>query len=261
MKLVRVLLAVPTAVLLLAFPQSAWADESVEVSLTDVNGTGAGGTATFTATANGDLTVVIRSTGLTPNAPHAQHLHASFMGGMFHCPDRASDADGDGVVSTEEGLPGYGDIAISLTTTGDTSKASGLALDRMPKADSQGVLTYQRTIPAAELPEGTAQHLADLHVVQHGIDSNDNGRYDMQARGESTFATSLGVKGIPAEATDPATCGMVEGVAAAVVPDGGVATGDGSTDPRPTLLYGLGATALLGAFGAVLARRRLPASR
>ncbi|MEW2143323.1 hypothetical protein AB0869_10960 [Micromonospora vinacea] len=262
MRLSRALLAVPAAALVLAFPGVAYADESVQVQLQDLNETGATGTATLTATSGGDLKVMIRSKGMTPNSPHAQHVHGAANGIDFHCPDKSADANGNGYVSTEEGLKMYGDIFISLTTTGDTTKASGLAVDRMPKADAKGNLSYERTIPAADLPEGTIEHLKDLHLVQHGIDANKNGKYDMEALGESTFAKSIGVNGIPAEATDPATCGMVSGAAAGSVPAGGVATGDGSTaGGSPMMMYAVGGLALLGAVGAVVTRRRLAGER
>jgi hypothetical protein len=261
-RLTRALLAVPAAALVLAFPGVAHADESVQVQLQDLNETGATGTATLTATSGGDLKVMIRSKGMTPNSPHAQHVHGAANGMDFHCPDKSADANGNGYVSTEEGLKMYGDIFISLTTTGDTTKASGLAVDRMPKADAKGNLSYERTIPAAELPKGTIEHLKDLHLVQHGIDANKNGTYDMEALGESTFAKSIGVNGIPAEATDPATCGMVSGAAAGSVPAGGVATGDGSTSGgSPMVMWSVAGLALLGAAGAVVARRRLVGER
>lgn len=261
MRLSRTLLALPAAtVLLLALPTPAQADESVQVKLLDLNNTGASGTATLTATSAGDLKISIRSQGMTPNSPHAQHIHGAANGMDFHCPDKSADKDGNGFVSTEEGLPQYGDIFISLTTTGDTAKASGLAVDRMPTADARGNLSYTRTIAATDLPAGTIEHLKDLHIVQHGIDANKNGKYDLEGLGESTFAKSLGVNGIPAEATDPATCGMVSGAAVGSVPTGGVDTGDGSTSgSQSPWLAGIGGIALLGAVGALIGRRRLAA--
>ncbi|MFB9237598.1 hypothetical protein ACFFWC_18915 [Plantactinospora siamensis] len=257
MRFRRTLFAIPAmAALLLATPTAAFADESVHVKLLELNKSGASGTATLTAMDDGDLRVSIRSTGLVPNSPHAQHLHGSTGGMDFHCPDMSADKNGNGYVSTEEGMPVYGDIFISLTTRGDTAKASGLAVDRMPVADAKGNLMYDRTIPAADLPKGTIAHLKDLHVVQHGIDANGNHKYDLAGLGESTLAKSAGLRGIPEEATDPALCGMVSGAAAGSVPVGGVATGDGSTRHEPAVWYGAGGLALLAALGIIVVTRR-----
>src|ERR1041384_6285719 len=250
-----VLAALPVAAVALSVPlvapAPAFAAESVSVQLQELGKSGAKGSATLTAMDNGDLKIVLKSTGMTPNAPHAQHLHGSAGGMDFHCPTLAEDKNGNGYVSVEEGLPMYGDIFVSLTTTGDTTKTSGLAVDRFPSADAGGNLSYERTIPAAQLPAGTLEHLKNLHIVQHGIDANSNGQYDVEALGESTFAKSLGVPNIPEEATDVATCGMVAGAAAGSVPAGGVETGDGSSlrtgDTQPVLIYSIGGSAVVGA--------------
>ncbi|GAA4604009.1 hypothetical protein BJY16_004827 [Actinoplanes octamycinicus] len=256
-------LTLAVTVLLLATPAAAAADTAVQVRLLPLNGSGATGTATLTALPTGDLKVSIRSTGLVPRAAHAQHLHGSTTGMDFHCPDRSADRDGDGYVTTEEGMPSYGDIFLSLTTRGDTSRASGLAVDRMPAADAHGRLAYDRVIPAADLPPGTLDHLRDLHIVEHGVDANRNARYDLDGLGESTFAAAAGLAGIPEEATDPALCGMVSGAAAGSVPVGGIAAGDGSTHPTNDSRYGR--SALIGyaslvvlalAAGVLLGRRR-----
>ena len=170
-----------------------------------------------------------------PNSPHAQHLHGSTGGMDFHCPDMSADTDGNGYVSTEEGMPVYGDIFVSLTTKGDTSKASGLAVDRMPMADAKGNLAYDRTIPAADLPDGTIAHLKDLHIVEHGIDANNNGKYDMDGLGESTLAKSAGLDGHPGGGHRPGHLRHGLRRRRGSVPVGGVATGDGSTrDDRRT---------------------------
>jgi hypothetical protein len=259
----RILPAAPAvAALLLATPTAATAaapasaGESVHVKLLELNKSGATGTATLTARDDGALRISIRSSGLVPNSPHAQHLHGSTAGMDFHCPDMSADKDGNGFVSTEEGMPSYGDIFVSLTTTGDTARTSGLAVDRMPTADAAGNLAYDRTIAGADLPPGTVAHLKDLHVVQHGIDANGNGRYDLGGLGESTLAKSAGLSGIPEEATDPALCGMVSGAAAGSVPVGGVATGDGSTRHEAAVWYGTGGLALLAALGVLVIGRR-----
>ncbi len=233
------LVAVVLGVLVVSAPGPAQADTTVHAGLHAQNGSGVGGSVTLTATDAGDLVVDITAHGMVPG-PHAQHIHGSQEGGHFMCASMADDTDGDGVLTNEEGSGEYGTIFMALTTRGDTSASSGLALERMPVADATGHLSYHRTIPADDLPDGLLDHLARVHVVQHGIDVNDNGKYDTAALGESTFAKSLGLPGVPEEATDPAACGVVMGAGMGATPHGGVETGGGA-DAAPVAPYALGA--------------------
>ena len=229
---------------------------TVHAQLVEQNRSGVSGTVTLTATDAGDLRVRIRARGLLPG-PHAQHIHGSHEGGEFNCASMADDTDGDGWLTNEEAAGEYGNVFLSLTTRGDTSAESVLALDRMPVADRQGRLSYDRTIPGSQLPAGLLDVLARVHVVQHGIDANDNSEYDLEALGESTFAQSLGADAVPEEATNPAACGRVEGAGAAHHPRGGVATGSepgGSVERLWWAAIGLG---LLGlGVGAQVRRSR-----
>ena len=238
------------AALPLAFAAPAGAAESVNFTLDDINSTGATSDATITANDNGSLHVEVNGTGFTPNSPHAQHIHGEVDSKEFVCPPPSADKDGDGLISTVEGVPAYGGVMIALTTKGDTSADSGLAVERFPVADAEGNLNYERTIPANMVPEGFADSLQHLHIVQHGIDVNGNDKYDAEGLGESEFAKSLGVNGIPGEATFPATCGEV-------TPAGSVDTGAGSTGGVEQLpLMAFGGVALAGAAGTILLRRR-----
>lgn len=232
MRIMRTLIVVAvTALFSLACIPAAQADTTVSAKLTPVNGSGARGSVTLTTKEDGSLTVVIRASGLVPNQPHAQHIHGSAEGGHFMCPSKADDTDGDGFLTNEEATGEYGTIYMSLTTRGSTSARAGLALDRMPVADGQGRLSYRRTFPASAVPRALSDQLSHVHVVLHGIDPNDNGRYDVGGLGVSTFAKNLGVPGVPEEATDPASCGVVMGAGAATMPKGGVETGGGTAEP------------------------------
>ncbi|GAA2487991.1 hypothetical protein [Streptomyces gobitricini] len=172
-----------------------------QVDLRQLNDSGASGTASLGLQGR-QLTVTIDARGLVPGQPHAQHIHGSTDGHNFRCPDAGADKNRDGIVTTTEGLPAYGDINISLTTKGDTSKASGLAVDRMPVADKDGNVSYSRTITVSQ---AIADHIKDLHIVQHGIDVNGNGEYDF-GKGRSELDPKL-----PQEATAPANCGTIKG--------------------------------------------------
>ncbi len=191
-----------------------------------------GATGTGTLTLNGDqLTVELHSTGLTPGQPHAQHLH---IGGQHVCPPASADADKDGIVNTTEGQPFYGPIMVSLTTSGDVTDASGLAVDRFPKADANGKLDYSRTfaLPASV----SADDLKNAVVVQHGVDFNKNGTYDGAAKSDLDPT-------LPQEATAPTDCGKALAAAAAPTtaasPQAGVATA--ATAASPTARAGVAA--------------------
>ena len=243
-------------VLLTAATSPAAADTTVQAQLTQQNDSGVRGSVTLTATDQGALRVQIRATGLLPG-PHAQHIHGAVGGGHYHCASMQDDTDGDGWLTNEEATGEYGDVFLALTTRGDVSPASGLDLDRMPSADADGRLQYDRTIPAAQVPDELLDVLTDVHVVQHGIDANDNGKYDLQALGESSYAASLGADGVPEEATDPASCGMVVAAGPGQTPRGGVETGVDPPDRGATgPLTVLGVALLLLATAVHLRRRR-----
>jgi hypothetical protein len=149
------------------------------------------------------LDTKINSDGLAPNLPHAQHIHGMAQA-ISECPTLRADQNGDGLVNTAEGLPSYGPIQASLTTRGDTSPASALAVNRFPVATSDGAVNYKRTFGVSAQ---VARNLGDFAIVQHGVDLNHNGRYDFKSAGRSELDPSL-----PQEATIPANCGVINRV-------------------------------------------------
>ena len=167
-------------------------------NLRPLNNSGASGTANVSVHAN-QVTVSIRSRGLSPSLPHAQHLH---IGGRGECPRASADTNGDRLIDTVEGQPSYGEVRVSLTTSGDVGPGSALAVDRFPVADANGTIDYRRTFP---LPAGvTANEARNAVVVQHGISKlfADGTAYDGAPR--SSLDASL-----PLEATIPSTCGQL----------------------------------------------------
>lgn len=162
-----------------------------------------------TSGARGVATVRLRGTrvdvrlvvsGVLRGVPHAMHFHAGTQG---RCPGAGADTNNDGVVSVTEGHPFYGDVVTSLTTSGDTSAASALAVDRFPTAP-RGVVTYSRRLTvdadtAARIRAGNAV------LVVHGIDANGSGAYDGALKSDLDPT-------LPMEATAPAACGTVRAV-------------------------------------------------
>ncbi len=139
--------------------------------------------------------------GAAPGLVHAQHIHGI---GMHACPTIHADTNHDGLISTTEGQPAYGPIVVSLTTTGDTSPASGLAVSRFPTANANGSYTYVRWLHVGtDIPMSVANNLDSFHIVVHGIDTNHNGMYDF-SKGASDLDPSL-----PQEATVPTACGLI----------------------------------------------------
>jgi hypothetical protein len=256
-------LVLTAAAAMLCVPVSASADTTVNAKLVEQNGSGVSGKVTLTALDNGGLKVVIRSQGLVPDQPHAQHIHGSAHGGHFGCPTvEKNDKDGDGVLTNEEATGEYGTVFLALTTSGGATPQDGLAVDRMPVADSEGRLDYERTFSAKSVPDGLLEHLSSVHVVQHGIDANNNGKYDVEKLGVSTFAESLGVRDVPEEATNPASCGVVQGAGMTGRPRGGVETGGAPGHDLNAPLAAAGAALLLlSAVFAVSAATRSRRSR
>lgn len=221
----------------LSMAAASAADGNVNANLTPValNGVNASGTAMVSVHGN-SIDVTMAASGLLANSPHAAHIH--FAAAARHeCPAASEDKNGDGQLNTTEGGPAYGDIVVSLTKTGDTSPASGLAVDRFDTAPG-GKISYQRGSITVK-PE-IAQAIVDGKsvVVVHGVDHNHDGKYDGAAKSD------LDPK-LPTEATDPAVCGVLR-----PAPAGGMNTGaGGSSDQNNEGMLLLGGGLLLAAAG------------
>lgn len=153
-----------------------------------------------------ELRTVLIARGLSPELPHAIHIHGTPKA-LNECPSLGADKNGDGLIDTLEGLPDYGPIDVSLTTNGGTSGefVDALALDRFPVANRAGVLTYNREFT---IPTEFADALGQLHIVVHGEDLNDNGQYDFDT-GTSSLSGPVGAD-VPLEAELPVACGTIK---------------------------------------------------
>lgn len=218
------------------------------VKMTELNNSGATGVAVLRLDGT-SLHVQVHGRGFTPNLPHVGHLHGEAGDENYRCPTLKQDKNGDGFLTTLEGAAAYGGLAASLTTRGDTSAKSALAVDRAPVADKNGHLRYKRTIP---LSAALAKDLDHLHVNFHGLDVNGNGRYDFKGKGKSELDPKL-----PQEATAPSSCGAINRAGMGKVPRGGVETGTGSTAGLEGAgLLALGGSALVGSAALAYAARR-----
>ena len=235
----------------LAGPAMAAHEGSVyEGTLTELNNSGATGDATIEVSQDGEqMTVSVNASDLDLDFVHAMHIHGIYDGdlsdapdaGTFSassCPDFSDDANEDGVLTVAEGAAKYGGVLVSLTTEGDTSADSALAVERFPAGTS---IDYSRTI---DIPEAMKDELAKVHIVVHGTDTDDSG--DESAELESSLDPSL-----PVDATAPALCGTLTATSA-----GAVQTGAGGTATDGGLNTAAAAAGLAALAGVVALRRR-----
>ena len=152
-----VLLAVPATVALSAGAAFAVSAGNFQANLKPVphnavadGGSDVHGQASMRLTGR-TLAIDLSATGLTPNQPHAMHIHGDTQA-RNECPGIDADVNTgdpidpssfiagmpDGLISLGEGGTEYGPIDVSLTETGDTSPDSGLTLGRFLTADAKG---------------------------------------------------------------------------------------------------------------------------
>lgn len=207
-----------------------------------LNESHASGTATVNVSGN-TLDVTVDVHDILANNPHAAHIHFG-ADALHECPTAAADSDHSGHINTTEGGPAYGPVTVSLTTKGDTSPKSTLAVDRYSTAPG-GTIDYARG--SIKVSPAVARAILDSEavVVIHGNDYNNDGKYDGKTKSDLD-------KSLPTEATDPNVCGVL-----AAAPTGGAATGagGGTTGTSPALL-GLGAALAVAAAGTGIAATR-----
>ncbi|TFV55474.1 CHRD domain-containing protein [Geodermatophilus sp. DF01-2] len=260
-RITRAAITVPvvglTALLASAGPAAA-AEGSAQADLTPVpvnpvNASGRGEVEISGTT----LSFSLAAQGLLAGAPHAAHIHFG-ESARNECPTASDnnaaplpgESDPHEHFTTTEGAPAYGEIVVSLTTTGDTSPSSGLAVDRFPVGDH-----FEYSRGDVQVSEEVAQAILSgkAVVVIHGVDYDGDGTYSAGDRGVSDLDPSL-----PGEATDPALCGVLNASQVSTQPVGAVAAGDGSSsaDGGSALPYVLGGLGLTAAGGAAFAARR-----
>ncbi|MPY11320.1 hypothetical protein [Arthrobacter bussei] len=247
-------LAVPAlaigAVALAGSPAMA-ADGSYSSTLGQLNGTT--GTGTITLDVVGDqATVNLQVSGLAQTFmdapyPHVQHIHGGAAG---KCPTPADDANGDGIVNVAEGVPGYGAIQTTLTTSGATTPAEGLNLQL---GGQGGTYSIQRTITLdADTQKSLEAGVAV--VVVHGLDPATAGVSSEVFGSPSEIAPEL-----PLGATSPALCGTLVKTQMGAMPSGGADTGvatESSSNSAGMIALGGGLVLAAAAGGTFAVRRR-----
>jgi hypothetical protein len=195
--------AAPTAPAASAAPAKHGYVARAKAHLDPLNNSGVSGVGLVSLkVSNNRINVVIRANGLLANMPHAMHIHWGPTA-KHECPTVKQDTNRDKRLNVAEGLPSYGGIRVSLTTKGDTSPKSALAVDRFSTAP-RGKLVYKRYSIKVDTQTARAIRAGQAVLVVHGLDYNQNGKYDFKGAGASELN-----KAVPAEATDPAACGVL----------------------------------------------------
>lgn len=225
---------------------------SFQADLSPVNDSGASGSIWITG--HGDhATITEKASGLAGKFqdgpfPHVSHIHVvDSSSGM--CPTMSADKNGDGVVSTVEGVGAYGKVNTTLTTSGDTSAKA--ALDVKHAAISGSSDTYKRTFT---LSDKTIQAMKDgqATVVIHGLNPTNLSK---KAQGEKSELS----KKLPLAATAPALCGTLSASQMNKAPNGAPQTGGGSTSQGvdgEMIAFGGGLLVAAGGAATLAARRR-----
>lgn len=173
----------------------------LQAKMNPLNNSGGHGEAVIVFTGH-NANVSVNAYDLLKGMPHAQHIHFG-ADARHECPSVSDDTNNDHRITTTEGQPAYGPIRKSLTTYGDDSPASALAVDRFPTTPN-GTEHYTRSIHVASPSLRTAIKTGKAVIVIHGVDYNGNGKYDFRGAGASEIDPTF-----PAEATDPAVCGIL----------------------------------------------------
>ncbi|WP_270241294.1 CHRD domain-containing protein [Kocuria marina] len=250
------LLALPTltlgALALAAGPATAADSWSFQAQLAPVNNSTAAGTAMVDVTGD-QATITVNVAGapaLLQGMPygHAQHIH---IGGQGVCAPPTADANGDGVVDSMEGKPFAGAIAVSLTTAGDVSPASGAVADRYPTG---GAYNYQRTVT---LDPATLQALQSGNAV-----INVHGADPAALSPAATSAVNPMNPALPLATDVPIACGQFVSSQMAM-PEGPADTGVTTPAENADLnaVAGVGVLGLLAAGAAALGLRRCATQR
>lgn len=192
---------------------------------TGVGGNNATGVGSIVVEGN-SISVKVAMAGTPGNMVHMQHIHAATA-----CPDSSADANGDGFVDVQEGIPSYGPILVPLDGNLNSQSAGA---DGYPSANNLGIYSYNgsgsfdQMIADLRLPDpdvtdaviklvpGQNLNLAGRHIVIHGVPSNVN-----------LPDTVASIGNMPSEATLPIACGEITRVTTGTDEDG---TSGGTTD-------------------------------
>ncbi|WP_445505319.1 hypothetical protein [Microvirga sp. G4-2] len=148
----------------------------------------------------GDVTIAVRASGLTPNEVHPQHIHGFEDDRPSLVPTIALDQDHDGFVEGPEAGPVYGPVLLAATASGEVSREA--VSEDFPRADENGNLTFVQTYDfdlnnaddAAifqELQDRVVGRLFQIHGLE--LAPGEGAGTDFEVNGSGGYIAELGV--------------------------------------------------------------------
>jgi hypothetical protein len=148
----------------------------------------------------GDVTIAVRASGLTPNEVHPQHIHGFEDDRPSLIPTIALDQDLDGFVEGPEAGPVYGPVLLSATASGEVSREAVSA--DFPRADENGNLSFIQTYDLnpndaddafvfEELQDRLAGRLFQIHGIE--LKPGEGEGTDFEVNGSGGYIPELGV--------------------------------------------------------------------
>jgi glucose/arabinose dehydrogenase len=148
----------------------------------------------------GDVTIAVRASGLTPNEVHPQHIHGFEDDRPSLIPTIALDQDLDGFVEGPEAGPVYGPVLLAATASGEVSREA--VSEDFPRADENGNLSFIQTYDFnpndaddafvfEELQDRLAGRLFQIHGIE--LKPGEGEGTDFEVMGSGGYIPELGV--------------------------------------------------------------------
>jgi hypothetical protein len=148
----------------------------------------------------GDVTIAVRASGLTPNEVHPQHIHGFEDDRPSLIPTIALDQDLDGFVEGPEAGPVYGPVLLAATASGEVSREAVSA--DFPRADANGNLSFIQTYDFdlsnaddafvfEELQDRLVGRLFQIHGLE--LKPGEGEGTDFEVNGSGGYIPELGV--------------------------------------------------------------------
>lgn len=153
--------------------------------------------------ADGKLSITLALKGVAPNLMHLQHIHGFINNDAVTLPPATADTNEDGIIDLIETHEYRG---VTLIPLNGAPVALEIKSDTYPVANTNGLLTYEMTIPLDKLKAAIKKtygidelELENRAIFIHGI-----------PKGQALPDTVQSLPGVPSYITVPIACGIIK---------------------------------------------------